>query len=278
MRKLFTILLALSLAQVGVGYAADTGTATLTNRDYIFGISKASQVNLNQVLFLLAGKDGTPGAPGKDGINGLDGLNGKDGLNGINGIDGVNGTNGINGNNGKDGINGINGTNGTNGKDGKDGKDALSTLDSTLAAPVLGSITTVSCTKDAKIQLKALFTSADFVMNEILFSTLANECGSGNGKISIYFRTMDAPFTLHYQATAPAVANYLNGETLKCTLIGNIPLSATWGVVPNPQFTIISSQLTCSNVTRPLVTPFTLNDIYTSDFTYRIGFEIYNGS
>jgi hypothetical protein len=101
-----------SLLQVGFAYAADTTTANLENRDYIFGISKQSEVNLNQVLFLLAGKDGAPGAAGRDGIDGINGLDGINGKDGQNGIDGRNGVDGING---KDGINGINGTNGTNG-------------------------------------------------------------------------------------------------------------------------------------------------------------------
>ena len=94
MKKFFSVLLVFSLLQVGLAYAADTGTATLENRDYIFGLSKQSEVNLNQVLFLLAGKDGTPGAAGKDGIPGIDGLDGKDGKDGVDGKDGKDGVNG----------------------------------------------------------------------------------------------------------------------------------------------------------------------------------------
>ena len=55
MKKFLSILIAISLVQVGISYAADPAT-DLENRDYIFGTSKNSDVNLNQVLFLLAGK------------------------------------------------------------------------------------------------------------------------------------------------------------------------------------------------------------------------------
>ena len=90
MKKFFTILLVFSLLQVGFAYAVDTSTANLEDRDYIFGISKQSEVNLNQVLFLLAGKDGEPGAAGRDGIDGINGLDGKDGKDGDDGISVVN--------------------------------------------------------------------------------------------------------------------------------------------------------------------------------------------
>ena len=52
MKKFLSILIAISLVQVGISYAADPAT-DLENRDYIFGTSKNSDVNLNQVLFLL---------------------------------------------------------------------------------------------------------------------------------------------------------------------------------------------------------------------------------
>jgi len=270
MKKFFTILLVFSLLQVGFAYAADTTTATLENRDYIFGVSNQSQVNLNQVLFLLAGKDGTPGAAGRDGIdgiNGLDGKDGKDGQNGTNGRDGINGKDGINGVNGINGINGangINGTNGTNGTNGRDGRDASGSTTESYTAYSNGYLNILACTESATVTLRPKYTGEDFVFENAGFKDVAARCGDGTKDVTIYFKIGTSP--LHNTASP----KYANNDIVKC--VYQIPLLRDWGT--NPQFTATNAATICATFANPSVT-FTFNDIYTADFTNRVGFEIY---
>ena len=245
MKKFFTILLVFSLLQVGFAYAVDTSTANLEDRDYIFGISKQSEVNLNQVLFLLAGKDGEPGAAGRDGI---DGINGKDGINGING------TNGINGINGKDG---------KDGKDGRDGAGATGTTTESYTAYSNGLLNILACTESATVTLRPKYTGEDFVFENASFKDVATRCGDGTKDVTLYFKIGNSP--LHNLADP----KYINGDIVKC--VYPIPLSSTWG---NPQFTATNAATPCSTVANP-GTIFRFNDIYTADFTNKVGFEIY---
>lgn len=266
MKKFFTILLVFSLLQVGFAYAADTTTATLENRDYIFGLSKQSEVNLNQVLFLLAGKDGEPGAAGRDGIdginglNGLDGKDGKDGINGINGVDGINGINGINGSNGS------NGSNGVNGRDGRDGRDASGVVSTeSYTAYSSGKFNLLACTESATVTLRPKYTGEDFVFEDAKFKDVSTTCGDGNKDVTLYFKIRTG--TLNRPATAP---KYTNDDIIKC--VYQIPLATTWGT--NPQFTASNTNTPCSTFNNPS-TIFSFNDIYTADFNNRVGFEIY---
>ena len=269
MKKFFTILLVFSLLQVGFAYAVDTSTANLEDRDYIFGISKQSDVNLNQVLFLLAGKDGEPGAAGRDGIDGINGLDGKDGKDGQNGVDGRDGIDGINGKDGINGINGTNGINGINGKDGKDGKDgrdgagATGTTTESYTAYSNGLLNILACTESATVTLRPKYTGEDFVFENASFKDVATRCGDGTKDVTLYFKIGNSP--LHNLADP----KYINGDIVKC--VYPIPLSSTWG---NPQFTATNAATPCSTVANP-GTIFRFNDIYTADFTNKVGFEIY---
>ena len=282
MKKFFSVLLVFSLLQVGLAYAADTGTATLENRDYIFGLSKQSEVNLNQVLFLLAGKDGTPGAAGKDGIPGIDGLDGKDGKDGVDGKNGLDGRNGIDGINGVNGINGINGAAGAQGAAGaagaagpagpagaagRDGRDGVGGSDTSTSTYGAGAARVSSCTDSATVSLRASYTGEDFVFNQVKISDVNTACGTGIIRdIAFYFKIGTS--ALH-NSSSP---KYTNGDVLKC--VSTIPRSNTWGTTP--QFTITNADAVCTNFTVPGRGNFTLNDIYTADFTNRIGFEIYD--
>lgn len=292
MKKFFSILLIISLAQVGIAYAAGTNTSDPTSRDYIFGLSNASEVNLNQVLFLLAGKDGEPGLPGKDGrdgIDGIDGINGKDGIDGVNGIDGKDGINGIDGINGKDGRDGrdgrdgkdgkdgINGTNGTNGTNGIDGKSGTSAEDLSY---VIGTGNVYSCTDNATIKFVSKFiadeTSSDFVFDKIIIGEIDTACLVNPTVFSVFFNitsnatVQQAGFTL---SVGRGIGNYVPGDIIKCSH----PIDSA------PDLEILSTD---ANTLCKIyedggydgATSFTLRDIYTSDFTRYIGFEIYNGS
>jgi hypothetical protein len=233
----------------------------LEDRDYIFGLSKASEVNLNQVLFLLAGKDGEPGAAGRDGINGLNGLDGKDGKDGINGIDGKDGINGING------INGATGATGAAGRDGRDGRDAVGGSYESYTAYSNGLLNFLACTEVATVTLRPKWTGDNFVFEDAGFKDISPLCGDGTKAVTMFFRIGSA--TLNN--TSDPEPRYENNDLLRC--VYPIPLISTWGT--NPQFTATNEETVCTNITDESEGVFTLNDIYTSDFTNVIGFEIY---
>jgi len=258
-------MLLVSLTQVGVTYAANTETSTpVANRDYIFGLSKSSQVNLNQVLFLLAGKDGKDGRNGIDGINGTNGIDGTNGINGTNGTNGVDGKDGINGTNGKDGINGTNGKDGINGKDGKDGKDGAGANGSSLVNVILRG---TGCTQQLEVALRARYTAGDFVFDSPELKNVDTACG---GKTIYFWITIQAPST----GVSPKVPNiYADTNDIKCTY--TIPASGTWGAAPNPQFILDANLSVCQNFTVPGAN-FRLKDISTRDHNPNFGIEFTN--
>ena len=111
--------------------------------------------------------------------------------------------------------------------------------------------------------LRPKFTGEDFVFENASFKDVGTRCGDGTKDVTLYFKIGNS--TLHNSADP----KYTNGDIVKC--VYQIPLLATWG---NPQFTATNAATTCSTVANPSVT-FRLNDIYTADFTNRVGFEIY---
>lgn len=273
MRKFFGLLLLLSLTQVGIAYAGtDASNTPVANRDYIFGLSKSSTVNLNQVLFLLAGKDG------KDGKDGIAGIAGKDGIDGINGVNGTNGINGVDGRNGLDGTNGKDGVNGRDGRDGRDGAQGPAGPAGPPGSGGSGSISdlrygaaavlTAACTDSATVGLKALFTGDDFVFDYVTLKDVDTACGVPNRKFAFYLKINAAPASVSPKASDV----YRNSEVIKC--IFDVPLASTWGSAPQVQFTLSGTASVCTNLNRS-VPAFRLNDISTADYYRAIGFEIY---
>ena len=273
MKKFFTILLVFSLLQVGFAYAADTTTATLENRDYIFGLSKQSEVNLNQVLFLLAGKDGEPGAAGRDGIdgiNGLDGKDGKDGINGINGVDGINGKDGRDGRDGRDGTNGTNGTNGRNGTNGTGGTGAPFWADYRNGREPLA-----GCTESATVTMRPSFNGTDFTFKRIELSEVNDDCAVGTKRLVLYFSIGDGRFangTFSLVGNTPSTYT-AKGQVISCDyLITDLnPQADTPGRI---KFTTSEGTRKCTN---PDIanSAFELTNIYTADTTNVLGLEIY---
>jgi len=276
MKKFFTILLVFSLLQVGLAYAADTTTANLENRDYIFGVSNQSQVNLNQVLFLLAGKDGTPGAAGRDGIDGINGLDGKDGKDGQNGTNGINGKDGINGINGINGVNGTNGTNGTNGKDGKDGINGTGGTGAPFWADYRNGRTPIAgCTESATVTMRPSFNGTDFTFKKVDFSQVNSNCSIGTKYLVLYFSIGDGRFANGANSLVhPTPTTYTaKDQVIVCEyVISDLnPQPDTAGTI---KFSTSEGLRKCSN---PAIasSAFELTDIYTADTTNVLGLEIY---
>ena len=273
MKKIFMILVIISLTRVGVAYAADT---TANNRqNYFFGNTSQSAANLNQVLALLVGPKGDPGAAGVAGRDGFIGMNGKDGKDGLPGAPGAvgpaggagagiaiaqfTGTQGTCTNGGTKFIAGDGTTtyacNGTNGSGGGGGGGSI--------GYGAGEVSVGSCTDTATVGLKSQYTGADFVFDTITVTQLNTGCASKT--LSIYFKIKSSG------SLKNSTGNYTLNDTVKCTY--NIPVSSSWGVSPNPQLSIGSGNSSCATLTTPLTT-FLLNKISTADYTNAIGFEI----
>jgi len=129
MKKMVFFLLLLAFTRIGV--ALGMGTTPVGIGSFFLGSPSISESNLNQVLGLLVGPQGSPGvagASGANGINGVNGLNGTPGAPGPAGLQGVAGPAGPAGPAGTDGAAG--GGVGTLGVGG--GNVAIGTCDDTV--------------------------------------------------------------------------------------------------------------------------------------------------
>lgn len=276
MKKIFMILVIISLTRVGVAYAADSAAGSQQN--YFFGNTSQSAANLNQVLALLVGPKGDPGPAGVAGRDGFIGMNGKDGKDGLPGAPGPVGPGGAAGaagagiaiaqftgtqgsctNGGTKFIAGDGTTtyacNGTNGSGGGGGGGSI--------GYGAGEVSVGSCTDTATVGLKSQYTGSDFVFDTITVTQLNTGCASKT--LSIYFKIKSSGTLKN------STGNYTLSDTVKCTY--NIPVSSAWGTSPNPQLSIGSGNSTCATLATPLTT-FLLNKISTADYTNAIGFEI----
>ena len=274
MKKFVFILILLSMGNVAVAYAAET---TPASRTFIFGDTAQGADTLNQVLVLLTGKDGTPGAAGVAGARGLNGLDGIQGIPGIAGAPGVAGRDGAQGAQGIQGTQGLVGAPGPAGPSGPAG--AAGAVGAVGPAGAAGSggggslsfgngqVTVGACSDIATVGLRALYTGEDFVFDTITFSDLRSDCA---GKpLMLYFKIKPAPWTPRLDG------NYTNSDLIKCTF-SSIP--AAGGAARIPQFTVpapapTATTTSCMNVTQNSG-PFPLNQIRTTDYLDKIGFEI----
>jgi hypothetical protein len=162
-----------------------------------------------------------------------------------------------NGRNGSDGTNGTNGTNGTGGSGG-----------GTLGYGQ-GEVTVTGCEADntISINVRRTFTGTDFIFNAF---TVGNPTVT-NGDIHDTCAGKTVAFYLKIKATGlVSTTNYQANDVVKCWY--TLPAAAGWPT-GNPQFVLDNSLITCArNVS--LTTHFSINDIYTADYTDRIGFEI----
>jgi hypothetical protein len=274
MKKFVFILILLSMGNVAVAYAAET---TPASRTFIFGDTAQGADTLNQVLVLLTGKDGTPGAAGVAGARGLNGLDGIQGIPGIAGAPGVAGRDGAQGAQGIQGTQGLVGAPGPAGPSGPAGPaGAVGPAGPAGAAGSggggslsfgNGQVTVGACSDIATVGLRALYTGEDFVFDTITFSDLRSDCA---GKpLMLYFKIKPAPWTPRLDG------NYTNSDLIKCTF-SSIP--AAGGAARIPQFTVPAPAPTATTTSCMTVTqnsgPFPLNQIRTTDYLDKIGFEI----
>jgi hypothetical protein len=297
MKKFAVILLVLSLTRIGVAYADSTNSSDSQN--YFFG-TKSAAANLNQVLALLVGPKGDPGpagVAGKDGLIGMDGKDGKDGLDGAPGAVGAPGVAGAagasvlavaftgtqgtctaggvrftdgagtvtytcNGRNGSDGATGATGAAGTGGGGGGGG---------TLGYGQ-GEVSVTGCEADNKmiVNFTRQFTGTDFVFSSF---TIGNPLVTdGDIKDTCASKTVAIYLKIKASGLVNTSGNYIANDIVKCSY--TLPVAAGWPT-GNPQFTLNSSTagFACATIRSPS-TAVSVTELYTADYTDRIGFEI----
>lgn len=300
MKKFAVILLVLSLSRIGVAYADSTNTTNSQN--YFFG-TKSASANLNQVLALLVGPKGDPGpagVAGKDGLIGMDGKDGKDGKDGLDGAPGVAGVAGAAGTsvlavaftgaqgtcttggvkftdgagvvtyacNGRNGLDGATGATGAQGAPGTGGGSGGGTIGYGQGEVSVG------CETDGKIKVNFTreFTGTDFVFNSFTVGEYGTDGDVSTACASIAGTTKYLKF--YFKVSSGTLANtsghYLAGNIIKCTY--QLPLATSWPT-SIPQFTLTNANTTCATIQTP-GTAVALNEIYTADYTDKIGFEI----
>ena len=112
----------------------------------------------------------------------------------------------------------------------------------------------------------AQFDGEDFVFDKVSFSDVDEACGTGTKVLALYVKIIAISADLHNKTGNKYIAN----DVLKCTY--TIPLANTWGT--GRKILIENNNFACANNTANRGA-ITLNNIYTADFTNRIGFEIY---
>ncbi len=158
MKKMVFFLLLLAFTRIGV--ALGMGTTPVGIGSFFLGSPSISESNLNQVLGLLVGPQGSPGVAGVSGENGINGVNGLNGPPGPPGSPGAQGLQGVAGPAGPAGAAG--GGVGTLGVGG--GNVAIGTCDDTV-----------------NISATQTFQGDHFDLGTIVVSNIAGIIGASNG-------------------------------------------------------------------------------------------------
>ena len=183
MKRIAIFVLFLALTRVGVAMGA--GGTPIGIGNFFLGPPTITDSNLNQVLGLLVGPEGTPGAAGIAGANGLPGLPGSNGAPGAPGAQGIQGPAGAPGTGGTGGGVNVYGLGG--------GQVALNT-----------------CDKSVNISANQKFAGTKFELQSISVSDIDKAC---NGqKVIVHFSyTIDAKKT---ELTCDQIFNFASGASV----------------------------------------------------------------
>ena len=203
MKKMVFFLLLLAFTRIGV--ALGMGTTPVGIGSFFLGPPSISESNLNQVLGLLVGPQGSPGVAGASGANG---------------INGVNGLNGAPGAPGPAGLQGVAGPAGPAGPAGADGAAGAGTL-----GVGGGNVAIGTCDDTVNISATQTFQGDHFDLGTIVVSNIAGIIGANNGCAG-----QDA--TIHVTASGvsksctitldPAITGPNNSITFTTTSCGDV--------------------------------------------------------
>ena len=164
MKKMVFFLLLLAFTRIGV--ALGMGTTPVGIGSFFLGSPSISESNLNQVLGLLVGPQGSPGVAGVSGENG------------INGVNGLNGPPGSPGSPGAQGLQGVAGPAGPAGAAGAAG--AAGGGVGTLGVGG-GNVAIGTCDDTVNISATQTFQGDHFDLGTIVVSNIAGIIGANNG-------------------------------------------------------------------------------------------------
>ena len=164
MKKMVFFLLLLAFTRIGV--ALGMGTTPVGIGSFFLGSPSISESNLNQVLGLLVGPQGSPGVAGVSGENG------------INGVNGLNGPPGSPGSPGAQGLQGVAGPAGPAGAAGAAG--AAGGGVGTLGVGG-GNVAIGTCDDTVNISATQTFQGDHFDLGTIVVSNIAGIIGASNG-------------------------------------------------------------------------------------------------
>jgi hypothetical protein len=159
MKKMVFFLLLLAFTRIGV--ALGMGTTPVGIGSFFLGSPSITESNLNQVLGLLVGPQGSPGVAGMSGENGINGVNG---LNGAAGVPGA------------QGIQGIMGPAGPAGAAGEAGTGGVGTL-----GVGGGTVSIGTCDDTVNISATQTFQGDHFDLGTIVVSNIAGIVGTNRG-------------------------------------------------------------------------------------------------
>jgi hypothetical protein len=161
MKKMVFFLLLLAFTRIGV--ALGMGTTPVGIGSFFLGSPSITESNLNQVLGLLVGPQGSPGVAGMSGENG------------INGVNGLNGAPGAPGSPGAQGLQGVAGPAGPAGEAGT-GSGGVGTL-----GVGGGTVSIGTCDDTVNISATQTFQGDHFDLGTIVVSNIAGIVGASRG-------------------------------------------------------------------------------------------------
>ena len=161
MKKMVFFLLLLAFTRIGV--ALGMGTTPVGIGSFFLGSPSISESNLNQVLGLLVGPQGSPGVAG---------VSGENGINGVNGLNGPPGPPGPPGSPGAQGLQGVAGPAGPAGAAG----GGVGTL-----GVGGGNVAIGTCDDTVNISATQTFQGDHFDLGTIVVSNIAGIIGASNG-------------------------------------------------------------------------------------------------
>ncbi len=196
MKKMVFFLLLLAFTRIGV--ALGMGTTPVGIGSFFLGSPSISESNLNQVLGLLVGPQGSPGVAGVSGENGINGVNGLNGPPGPPGSPGAQGLQGVAGPAGPAGAAG--GGVGTLGVGG--GNVAIGTCDDTV-----------------NISVTQTFQRDLFELGTIVVSNIDGRCAGQDATIHVTASGVSKSCTITLD---PAITGPTNSITFTTTSCGGV--------------------------------------------------------
>ena len=196
MKKMVFFLLLLAFTRIGV--ALGMGTTPVGIGSFFLGSPSISESNLNQVLGLLVGPQGSPGVAG---------VSGENGINGVNGLNGPPGPPGPPGSPGAQGLQGVAGPAGPAGAAG----GGVGTL-----GVGGGNVAIGTCDDTVNISATQTFQGDQFDLGTIVVSNIAGNCAGQDATIHFTASGVFKSCTITLDPKIKGPTNSITFDTTSC--------------------------------------------------------------